>query len=239
MVVARLLEPPQPFSRAPRETTHLAVLGSRPSATDPGSDRPNPAPTTSQQAGAGIRRPVVLAPCPLANQTVNFRTISPFLKNRGFCVFSLTYGTKDDVKTPFYQPGGLRKMQSSARELKRFVKRVKVRHRRPQGRHRRPFGGQPDAGLVRAIPPRRPLGRRLRRDHAALGRDRRGRARDREHDRDHARPHPRPQADDRPRVQLLPPVPAGLAVHAEAPHPRDHRPARRLHEHRHQERRAA
>jgi triacylglycerol esterase/lipase EstA (alpha/beta hydrolase family) len=71
-------------------------------------------------------QPVVLAHGLLANQTVNFRTISPFLKNRGFCVFSLTYGTKDDVKTPFYQPGGLRKMQSSARELKRFVERVKA-----------------------------------------------------------------------------------------------------------------
>ena len=68
--------------------------------------------------------PVVLAHGLLANQTVNWRTISPYLKNRGFCVFSLTYGTKDDVSTPFYQPGGLRTMQSSARELKGLVKKV-------------------------------------------------------------------------------------------------------------------
>ncbi len=71
-------------------------------------------------------QPVVLAHGLLANQTVNWRTIAPYLKNRGFCVFSLTYGTKDEVTSPAYQPGGLRKMQSSARELKRFVKRVKA-----------------------------------------------------------------------------------------------------------------
>lgn len=70
--------------------------------------------------------PVVLAHGLLANQTVNFATLSPYLTNRGFCVFSLTYGTKDEVSTPLYQPGGLRRMQSSARELKQFVKRVKA-----------------------------------------------------------------------------------------------------------------
>src|SRR5687768_9101073 len=32
--------------------------------------------------------PVVLVHGLLANQTVNWRTISPFLANRGFCVFS-------------------------------------------------------------------------------------------------------------------------------------------------------
>ncbi len=71
-------------------------------------------------------QPVILAHGLLANQTVNWRTISPFLKNRGFCVFSLTYGTKEGVDSGFYQPGGLEKMQSSARELKRFVKRVRT-----------------------------------------------------------------------------------------------------------------
>jgi triacylglycerol esterase/lipase EstA (alpha/beta hydrolase family) len=39
-------------------------------------------------------------------------------------VFSLTYGTKDDVSSPLYQPGGLTAMQPSARQLKRFVGKV-------------------------------------------------------------------------------------------------------------------
>ena len=41
--------------------------------------------------------PVVLVHGLLAKQTVNFNTISPLIANDGYCVFSLTYGTKDDV----------------------------------------------------------------------------------------------------------------------------------------------
>lgn len=70
--------------------------------------------------------PVVLVHGLSANQTVNWTTVSPFLANRGFCVFSLTYGTKDNVTTPVYQPGGLVKMQRSARQLKRFVGEVRA-----------------------------------------------------------------------------------------------------------------
>ena len=89
-----------------------------------------------------------------ANQTVNFSTMSPFLANRGFCVFSLTYGTRDSVSTPSYQPGGLVKMQRSARQLKRFVGGGPRRHRRREGRHRRPLAGLAHAQLVRALPGR-------------------------------------------------------------------------------------
>jgi triacylglycerol lipase len=68
--------------------------------------------------------PVVLVHGLFANRTANFPTISPFLANRGFCVFALTYGTRDAVNLGVYQPGGLNRMQESARELKRFVRRV-------------------------------------------------------------------------------------------------------------------
>ena len=73
-----------------------------------------------------VRRgnPVVLVHGLAANRTVNFSTVSPFLANRGYCVFALTYGTNDNVSTPFYQPGGLDRMQQSARRLERFVGRV-------------------------------------------------------------------------------------------------------------------
>jgi triacylglycerol esterase/lipase EstA (alpha/beta hydrolase family) len=69
--------------------------------------------------------PVILVHGLIANQTVNWNTMAPYLANRGFCVFSLTYGTKDEASTPFYQPGGLTTMQKSARELKRFISRVR------------------------------------------------------------------------------------------------------------------
>ena len=68
--------------------------------------------------------PVVLVHGLAANRTVNFPTISPFLANHGFCVFALTYGTRAEVDPPGYQPGGLLRMQKSARKLKRFAARV-------------------------------------------------------------------------------------------------------------------
>lgn len=69
--------------------------------------------------------PVVLVHGLMANRTVNFSTISPFLANAGYCVFALTYGTRESVDYGIYQPGGLTRMQRSARELMRFVARVR------------------------------------------------------------------------------------------------------------------
>jgi triacylglycerol lipase len=68
--------------------------------------------------------PVVLVHGFLANQTVNFNTISPLIANDGYCVFSLTYGTKDGVSTTIYQPGGLTKMEDSAEVLSDFIDQV-------------------------------------------------------------------------------------------------------------------
>ena len=70
-------------------------------------------------------RPVVLVHGLLANQSDNWQTISPLLANRGYCVFSLTYGTKANVSFPGYQPGGLATMEDSAQELAAFVDRVR------------------------------------------------------------------------------------------------------------------
>ena len=50
--------------------------------------------------------------------------MSPFLANRRSCVFALTYGLRDSVDLSVYQAGGMKRMQESARELKRFVGRV-------------------------------------------------------------------------------------------------------------------
>lgn len=69
--------------------------------------------------------PVVLAHGLGANQTVNWQTFAPLLANEGYCVFSLTYGTNQDVSVPgVYQPGGLEPMQQSAREFGEFVDKV-------------------------------------------------------------------------------------------------------------------
>ncbi|MFL5908386.1 MAG: esterase/lipase family protein [Solirubrobacterales bacterium] len=70
-------------------------------------------------------RPVILVHGLAANQTVNWQTISPVLANQGYCVFSLTYGTKPNAVLPGYRPGGLTTMEASAKELGRFVERVR------------------------------------------------------------------------------------------------------------------
>ena len=68
--------------------------------------------------------PVVLVHGLAANQTVNWQTMSPLLANNGYCVYTLTYGTRDEVQFPGYQPGGLVQMEQSARRLREFVNRV-------------------------------------------------------------------------------------------------------------------
>jgi triacylglycerol lipase len=96
----------------------LTAQGAAPNSAPPGANdwscRPSPL----------HPQPVVLVHGLMANQTVNFNTISPLIANDGHCVFSLTYGTKDGVSTPFYQPGGLAKLEQSAEQLKSFVSRV-------------------------------------------------------------------------------------------------------------------
>jgi triacylglycerol lipase len=71
-------------------------------------------------------RPVVLVHGLLANQTDNWQTISPLLANRGYCVFSLTYGTSPNASFPGYTPGGLIRMEESAAQLAAFVDRIRA-----------------------------------------------------------------------------------------------------------------
>lgn len=68
-------------------------------------------------------RPVVLAHGLGGNQSTNWQTYGPLLKNNGYCVFALTYGVKG-VPAPLNLLGGMNSMKSSAREFKKFVMRV-------------------------------------------------------------------------------------------------------------------
>jgi pimeloyl-ACP methyl ester carboxylesterase len=76
------------------------------------------------QPSAAHPDPVILVHGTFANRTVNWPTISPFLANRGFCVYALTFGTRRELDLGFYQPGAVVRMQRSARQLKRFAGRV-------------------------------------------------------------------------------------------------------------------
>ncbi len=71
--------------------------------------------------------PVVLVHGLGADQNDNWQTISPFLADAGFCVFSLTYGNRPSEPSPFNKSGGLTDMVQSARQLGAFVQRVLAR----------------------------------------------------------------------------------------------------------------
>lgn len=69
-------------------------------------------------------RPVVLVHGLSATMDANWSYLSPLLKERGYCVFALTYGLDPRIAA-FGAPGGVIKIQKSARELKRFIARVR------------------------------------------------------------------------------------------------------------------
>jgi triacylglycerol lipase len=99
-------------------TRGILAQAQAPDSAPPGANDPSCRPSASHP------EPVVLVHGLLANQTVNWQSISPLLANHGYCVFSLTYGTVPEVSTPFYQPGGLARMERSAEELAAFVDEV-------------------------------------------------------------------------------------------------------------------
>jgi len=97
----------------------ILAQAAHPDSPPPGSN------DWSCHPSAAHPRPVVLVHGLLANQTDNWQTISPLLANRGYCVFSLTYGTNPNASFPGYTPGGLTTMEESAQQLSDFVDRVR------------------------------------------------------------------------------------------------------------------
>ena len=65
--------------------------------------------------------PVILVHGLAANQNDNWQTLSPYLADHGYCVFSLTYGNMANLPRPFDEIGGLIDMESSAHVLAEFV----------------------------------------------------------------------------------------------------------------------
>jgi triacylglycerol lipase len=96
----------------------MLAQGQAPNSPPPGAN------DFSCKPSAAHPNPVVLVHGLFANQTVNFNTLSPLIANDGYCVFSLTYGTKPGVTTGFYQPGGLTPLENSAQTLSAFIDQV-------------------------------------------------------------------------------------------------------------------
>ncbi|HYF26508.1 MAG TPA: alpha/beta fold hydrolase [Baekduia sp.] len=70
-------------------------------------------------------RPLVLVHGLGANMDNNWAFMAPRLKAEGWCVFALTYGLDARQASSPYRPGGVMRMQDSARELRSFVARVR------------------------------------------------------------------------------------------------------------------
>jgi triacylglycerol lipase len=103
---------PVPYSFLPN-----AIFGGTPDASAPGTN------DWSCKPSAAHPRPVVLVHGTLGNRSTNWQTYGPLLKNNGYCVFALTYGST--VPVPFPGAfGGLGDMKNSALELKAFVAQV-------------------------------------------------------------------------------------------------------------------
>jgi triacylglycerol lipase len=104
---------PVPYNFLP-----AAILGGAPAANAPGTNDWTCKPTENHP------RPVVLVHGTFGNQSTNWQTYGPLLKNNGYCVFALTYGTQPGLPYPIEALGGFGDMRASAEELSVFVDRV-------------------------------------------------------------------------------------------------------------------
>jgi pimeloyl-ACP methyl ester carboxylesterase len=96
------------------------LTGALATAKDPAQPPPG-ANDFSCRPSAAHPNPVVLVHGLVANAADNWNTMSPVLKNAGYCVFALTYGAPNP-RTPYF--GGLTRMEDSSHELDAFVTRV-------------------------------------------------------------------------------------------------------------------
>ena len=115
-----------------------AAATQAPDSSPPGSNHWNCKPSDEHP------NPVVLVHGLGANQSANWQTMSPLLANEGYCVFSLTYGRNPLAPPGLDNIGGLRSMESSARELARFIDRV----RDATGAHKVDIVGHSEGSLM-------------------------------------------------------------------------------------------
>ncbi len=100
--------------------TSAVAAGTQMNADAPGSN------IWSCKPSKAHPRPVVLVHGLSGNKNTNWQTYAPLLANNGYCVFALTYGVPAGTPPGLDQFGGLTKMESSAKELAKFVSRVRT-----------------------------------------------------------------------------------------------------------------
>jgi pimeloyl-ACP methyl ester carboxylesterase len=95
-------------------TAAVSALENGPDAAPPGANVPC-------VPSAAHPDPVILVHGLGGDQNDNWQTMSPFLADNGYCVFSLTYGNMASRSRPFDEIGGLTDMTKSAQDLATFV----------------------------------------------------------------------------------------------------------------------
>lgn len=93
--------------------------------THPGGDLPGSNDWTCKPS-AQHPRPVILVHGTGGAKTTNWGSYAPMLANRGYCVYALTYGALPGLPWPFTAVGGMDRQEVSARQLARFVERVRT-----------------------------------------------------------------------------------------------------------------
>lgn len=91
-----------------------------PGGSLPGSNDWNCKPTPEHP------RPVVLVHGTGGAKTTNWGGYVPMLKNRGYCVYALTYGALPGLPWPFTAVGGMDRQEVSAQQLADFVEKVRT-----------------------------------------------------------------------------------------------------------------
>ncbi|TQF73342.1 alpha/beta fold hydrolase [Rhodococcus spelaei] len=109
-----------PVSAAPLPVPHDITVGVRAEAANPGGSLPD-SNDWSCKPTAEHPRPVVLVHATFLNRQVNWSTYVPLLRNEGYCVFALTYGTIPGTAWPLSAIGGIGSMKDSAHQLGAFV----------------------------------------------------------------------------------------------------------------------
>jgi triacylglycerol esterase/lipase EstA (alpha/beta hydrolase family) len=98
--------------------------GARAELANPGGSFPGSNDFSCRPAAAHPN-PVVLVHGTGGNRQTNWATMIPALRNEGYCVFALTYGTLPGTAWPVSGLGGLTRMESSAAQLNDFIEQVR------------------------------------------------------------------------------------------------------------------
>ena len=174
-------------------------------------------------------RPIVLVHGLSANMQLNWSYLAPKLKERGYCVFALTYGLDPRISA-VNGPGGVIPIEQSSAELNGFVGPRALVDRLEQGRPRRPLGGHLHAAVLAEVRRRRGQGRPLRGLDVAVRRDHRRRGRQGARPRRGPRVRPADHQRGREPVRLVSAVHQGIAHAAQARRGRGGGAGRHLHD---------